>query len=312
MDQSLVAPKQAETERAVLRTLLYSDIFDYPLTVDEIAHYLMGIARSAADVETSLTSPVWLNGQIAKVEEYIVVRGRESLVRLRRERAHSSAQLWRRAHILGHILSCLPFVRMVAVTGALAMDNSPADDDIDLMIVAAPGRVYLARAWVILLVYAGRLFGQTLCPNYVVSENALALEPRDIYVAHEFAQMVPLYGADVYARMRAANRWIEAMLPNAAAPYRAAPEHRPGLIGRAFKHLFEWLLAGHIGDAIETWERQRKIRKFSPLLQQSGGNAIINQDQVKGHFSDHGERILRLYHQRLKEFQLTESPPLLT
>ncbi len=312
MDRSLAAPKQAETERAVLRTVLYSDIFDYPLTVDEIAHYLIGVASSAADVETSLTSPVWLNGQIARVEEYIAMRSRESLVRLRRERAHSSAQLWRRARIFARILSCLPFVRMVAVTGALAMDNSSADDDIDLMIVTAPGRVYLARAWVILVVYAGRLFGQRLCPNYVVSENALSLEPRNIYVAHEFVQMVPIYGAEVCTRMRAANRWVEAMLPNATAPYRAAPEYCPGSIGRAFKHLLERLLGGYIGDAIETWERQRKIRQFAPLLQHSGGNAIINQDQVKGHFNDHGERILRLYHQRLEEFQLIESPPPLT
>ncbi len=62
---------------------------------------------------------------------------------------------------------------MIAVTGALAMKNSGAGDDIDVLIVTAPDRVWLTRAFAIALVYAGKLCGDTLCPNYVISERAL-------------------------------------------------------------------------------------------------------------------------------------------
>src|SRR3990172_11192340 len=109
---------------------------------------------------------------------------------------------------------------MVGITGALAMDNSAHGDDIDVIIVTARGRVWTARLIVIGLVYAGKLFGDTLCPNYILSEDALALEQHDLFAAHEFAQMTPLVGFEVYQRMRAANPWVGEFLPNAGAPPR--------------------------------------------------------------------------------------------
>ena len=38
----------AALERALLRTLLYSDLFDYPLTPAEAAHYLIGQPGTAS------------------------------------------------------------------------------------------------------------------------------------------------------------------------------------------------------------------------------------------------------------------------
>lgn len=296
--------ERIETERAILKTILYSDLFDYPLTTDEVAHYLMEVESSADAVRSTLAAPVLLDGQIAQKDGYVMAWGRESLVELRLDRSRSSEDLWRRARRFGHILSCMPFVRMVGVTGALAMNNSPVGDDVDVFIVTAPGRVWLARAAVTLIVYGGRLFGSTLCPNYFISENALMLESRTIYVAHEFVQMVPIYGVAIHARMRAANQWIDAMMPNARRPYRSEPEHHPALIGRSFKKLTEWLLSGRLGDFIEEWEMRRKLQKFLPRLSRCRGSAVMDRDHVKGHFNDHAARLVDLYQERLEEFPL--------
>jgi hypothetical protein len=153
----------------------------------------------------------------------------------------------------------------------------------------------------VLLVYVGKLCGDTLCPNYLVSENALALEHRNLFVAHEFMQMVPVYGLDVYTRMCGANNWIEAILPNARRPLRAEPEHQPGWIGRAFKRWAERWLAGAIGDRLEAWEMRRKLRKFQEKLGQPDGDAILDRDHVKGHFDDYGGPVMRLYAERLAQ-----------
>jgi hypothetical protein len=104
--------------------------------------------------------------------------------------------------------------------------------------------------------------------------------------------------------MRAANPWIEAMLPNATRPYHSEPELEPGLIGRALKRLGEWLLSGRVGDRLEEWEMRRKIRKFQPQLGQPDSDAILDSDHVKGHFEDYGAPVLRLYQRRLKDFGL--------
>jgi len=287
-----------------LRTILYSDLFDYPLTPEEISHYLIGVACDSETVRARLAAPVWLQGRIARVDGYVTLAGREGIVRKRRERARCSNKIWHRARAFVRILSCLPFVRMVGVTGALSMDNSNEGDDVDVIIVTAPNRVWMVRAISLMIVYAGRLGHSTLCPNYLLSEEVLPLQQRNIYIAHEFVQMVPLYGLVVYERMRAANPWIEVILPNAREPFHPRAEYNPGVVGRVMKGLMERCLSGRLGDRFEAWEMRRKLRKFRPQLMKSGGSAVLSKDQVKGHFEDHGKHVRETYDLRLKEFSL--------
>ncbi len=295
-----------ERERAILRTVLYSDIFDYPLTPGEIAHYLISIRGSAQEVTERLEAPVWLNGQIARVGEFVTIRGRESLVDLRRRRGGESRRLWRRARLFVRMLAYLPFIRMVAVTGALSVNNSLCGDDVDLLIVALPGRVWLGRAFSILVVYAARPFGVMLCPNYVISEAVLELIPRNLFVARELVQMVPLYGLEVYRRLRKANRWVEELLPNANAPLCPQPEYGPGPAGRLLKRASEFLLSGRLGDRIDRWEMERKLPRFVRPAGLSDGAVVLDRDHVKGHFNDHGARISREFERRLAEYRLAD------
>ena len=290
-------------ESAILRTLLYSDLFDYPLTPEEVAHYLCGVSSTADEVRACLARTRGLAQRVVEIDGYLALRGREALIAQRLERAASSERLWRRARRFVRVLRLLPFVRMIAITGALSMNNSAAGDDIDVLIVTAPDRVWLTRVFAVVLVYLGKLCGDTLCPNYVISEHALALERRTLFVAHEFAQMVPVYGHCVYDRMCAANHWIQTLLPNAVRPLQSEPDQQPGFIGRVLKRGLERLLSGHLGDALEAWEMRRKIRKFQQRLSRLDGAAILDHDHVKGHFDDYGGPVMRRYAERLAQFE---------
>lgn len=302
METTLTDP--GALEYAILRTLLYSDLFDYPLTFAEAAHYLIGQPSTADAVRACLTRSCWLADRVIQLDGYLALRGREALIARRLDRAATSDRLWRHARRFVRVLRVLPFVRMIAITGALAMKNSAAQDDIDVLIVTAPDRVWLTRALSIALVYAGKLCGDTLCPNYVISERALALERHTLFVAHEFAQMVPVYGLPVYDRMCAANPWIQRVLPNAARPFWAQPEEALGPIGRGLKCVLEKLLSGRAGTTLEIWEMRRKIRKFRPRLDQPDGDAVLDRDHVKGHFEDYGGPVMRLYAERAAQLEL--------
>jgi hypothetical protein len=293
----------SDIERAILKTVLYSDLFDYALALDEVTHYLIGVRATGEEVRAQLARSIWLRDRVRVVDEYVIACGREALVPRRRDRSRTSDRLWMRARRFVRVLSALPFVRFVGVTGALAMNNCAAGDDIDVLIVTAPDRVWLTRALSIALVYVGRLGGDTLCPNYVISENALALETHSLFVAHEFTQMAPVYGGAVYDRMRAANCWIAAYQPNAAQPLRSEPEYVPGPIARTIKRGLEWVLAGGPGDRLEAWEMQRKLRKFQPKMGHPDGDAILDHDHVKGHFDDYGGPVMRLYAERLARYE---------
>ena len=89
----------------------------------------------------------------------------------------------------------LPWVRMVAVTGALAMDNVDEGADIDLLIVTEPGRVWLCRFFIIQQVRLFRLRGIEMCPNWMLSAERSRSRRRDLHSARELTQMVPLVGS---------------------------------------------------------------------------------------------------------------------
>lgn len=301
----------AATEEAILRTVLYADVFDYPLTVDEIHRYLVGTSASHVDVQTILRESVWLSRRLSNRNGLYSAAGRENTADLRLHRELSAARLWRLARWYGWLAARLPYVRMVAVTGALAVNNVANDDDIDLLIVTTPGRVWLTRALVVALVkFAGRM-GARLCPNYVLAASALQQARRDLFMAHELAQMIPLAGHELYWQMRWANGWSWAFLPNAGNMPRHERDVAPKSFDRWLQSLAEKLLSGKVGDTLEVWEQNRKLKKFKHQLGQAGSAALLDSEHVKGHFNDYGVRTLLEYERRCERVLDDDARPVL-
>lgn len=287
-------PGRAALERAIVQTVAYADVFDYPLTADEIHRYLVGISAGRGTVRAMLS-----NGglpSLARSGRYFALRGHESAFETRKTRAARAGDYWRRAAHYGRRLSHLPFVRMVAVTGGLAMDNM-SDGDIDYLIITEPGRLWLCRALIVAEVRLAALRGTELCPNYFLSERALELTERNLFTAHEVTQMVPLAGMSIYQQLRHVNRWTDAFLPNAGgAPRRIAavePERRTP------RRLLERTLRSRVCTPLERWEMARKIKK---LGKRGDGHAeaAFGPDWCKGHFGDHGQVTLARYAERLQ------------
>ncbi len=295
-------------EAAVLRTLLYADVFNFPMTSEEIHHFLIDDApASLKQIEDILATSLFIREHVEMDCGYFVRVGRRALIEQRMAREKASQTLWPQALRYGTWLARLPFVRMVAVTGALAMHNAASvHDDLDYMLVTAEGRVWLARAFSILLVRVARLGGVIICPNYVLSESALEQNKKDLFIAHEITQMIPIYGHPLYWAFRAVNTWVADHLPNADKTFRDEPEHPPGKFGLTIKRTLEALLGGKLGDRLENWEYQRKLRRFAGDMKTPHSAAQLDEKRVKGHFKDYGHPVLRQYHERLREYGLEE------
>jgi hypothetical protein len=293
-------PGRVALERAIVQAVAYADVFDFPLTADEMHRYLIGVSASRSSVRAALGSSRLIPEVLSRTGRYFTLSGREMTIDTRRARASTAAGYWRRAVRYGHLIGSLPFVRMVAVTGALAMDNV-ADGDIDYLVVTEPGRLWLCRALVVGLVRTAALRGVVLCPNYFLSEQALVLAERNLFTAHEVAQMVPLTGIQTYQRMRALNRWTDTYLPNAGGhPRRVTPaEPQP----RRTRRILESTLRSPLASPLERWEMARKVRK---LGQRSNGHAeaAFGPDWCKGHFGDHGQLTLSRYDERVQALGL--------
>jgi len=165
-----------DLDDAILRAIVYADVFDYPLTSGEIHHYLIGHPASASAIEERLARAGGLRERLGSISPFWFLPGREDLVSVRQEREAFARRLWPAACRYSQWIAAVPFVRMVALTGSLAMNNvSSPHDDIDLLIVTQHSRVWLARGLIALLVHLARRRGAYLCPNYILSERSLEL-----------------------------------------------------------------------------------------------------------------------------------------
>jgi hypothetical protein len=314
MSQTTVAPSPVEA--AILRTVVYADVFAFPISAAEIQHYLIGCQASLADVQAALAESVWLRARLQQQDDHWLLCGHQHKGRGLAEQ--QSAWLWGQATHYAARLAALPFVRMVALTGSLAMRNAKVGgppnrpDDIDYLIVTVPGRVWLTRLLAVMVVRWAKLRGVSLCPNYVLAETALAQTEQDLYIAHEICQMIPLAGWPTYLAMRQANQWAATHLPNAQQPFYPMPDLAPRRLAKQWQRALENVLAGPIGDKIEGWEMRRKQRKFWAQAQttpnQESG-AKLDDQQVKGHFQNHKTWILAKYEAELAAQGLTQHSP---
>jgi hypothetical protein len=297
LTQRLATRHFVSLEHSVLETLAYSDIFDFPLRVEEIHRY-SSLSVDLSDLVSILNNR---NDRIGKSDGYYFLTGRETLVALRKKREAASRTTFKRAIRFGHILGALPFIHMVGLTGSLANLNCDENADIDYLLVTAHGRVWLARAFALLIGRLTALFGNTLCPNLIISDQVLEWQQQDLYTARELCQMIPLTGFGVYDRLRLVNSWTNSFLPNASSAPFLSPKTSPDL--SLIQIMGELPLRGSLGDRIEAWEMNRKIKRFTKQAG-FGVETIFNANICQGNFNHHGLQTREAYQQRLVKLGL--------
>ena len=292
---------------AILKTLSYADLFDYALTREEVFRFLIGLRASRAEIDLALDDHTRLNGNVARLEDFVTLPNRQDLIPGRAHwRAAARAQ-FPRARAYARLLANLPFVRMVALTGGLAMENA-RDDDIDYLIVTAPRRLWLVRGMAVALVRLARLRGDHLCPNFLLTENALTISDENLYTAHEIVQMIPFYGLSLYERFRRQNRWTVDYLPNADEPIHLEVERPLSRIGSLIKLLLERASGGAMGDRLEQWEMDRKITKLTKHVPATADSVAFSADVCRGFFSGHRRRTLREFDARVSQLLSSGDP----
>lgn len=316
---SITAPAPAAAaaiDHAVVRTVAYSDVFEYPLRDFEVHRYLHGLRVSLDATVAALARSTTPDGPLSHRDGFYTLRGRERLVETRRARAARAARIWPAAIRYGQIIAGMPFIRMVAVTGSLTWDNVPPSADIDYVIVAEPDHLWKARWLLAVLRRVARLEGVNLCPNCMVTKHALTVWDRDIYVAYELAGMRPIAGLGMYRRLKRANPWTADFLPNAHSELRpplVAIPSEPTVSQRfltKLSGLSEDMLRSRFGALLESYEMQYRIRKImkfrSRRMLQEGielGEARYGPDRCMGFGGGHRRRTLSAFAARLESIK---------
>lgn len=287
-------------EDSITATIIYADLFDFPLEPGEIWRDLIGLAASP-DQTRGTIDRLLASGVLVFDRPYLVLPHRAGLAEIRKARRENASRLWPIARRLGALLGTIPFVRMVAVTGSLAAENPGAEADLDYLIITAPGRLWLARAMAVALVRLARPAGVRLCPNYLLSTRVLELDHQDLFTAHELLQAVPIVGDATYHHMLDRNRWSARWLPNRFHHAMASPVGRP--VGSRVKRLGESALGGSVGKRLEGWEARRKRSRLGAVV----STARFTADVCEGHYDHHRQRVLGEFRARCEQMGIDRS-----
>jgi hypothetical protein len=262
-------------EEAILKTLAYSDIFDYPLTLDELHKYL---PTSATKEE--IKNCIENINQVSLDEGYYFLSGRDEIVKIRQAREKKSQPVFKRALFYGKIISRFPFVNMVALTGSLAMLNLSNEIDMDFMLITKPNRLWFARAFAVTFGRLVRLLGDRICINLLVSENNLHWNQHDLYSAREICQMFPVSGFETYNNFRIANLWTQEILPNNS--FSKINSNQVSWLQK----IIELPFFGKLGDKLEKWSMNFQMKIIS-RQEHAGDETNFSADICQGNFHQH-------------------------
>jgi len=197
-------------------SIKYHDIFDYPMTMGELVKWKAGsviVADDADAIETDNQNGLYF------------IKGRSGLLLKRSVRERASIKKMKIAKKAAGLLNRIPTIKMVGVSGALAMRNATEESDIDLLIMCAKGSLWTTRAisWILLKLSGKRIRKpkerdekDKLCLNMWLDESDLIWRKRNIFTAHEIAQVIPIVDrGGYYQAFISKNKWAKAYWPNA-------------------------------------------------------------------------------------------------
>ena len=179
----------------LLEPILYGDMFDYPLTTEEIWQFAP-VECALDEVKTVLATDPLLREKVVEKDGYCCIKGRDRIIDIRKMRLRRSKSLWKKARFIASLIQHTPFVRAIAVTGSLAMNNVRDYGDIDFLVFTEEKRLWMVFA---VLGTLGMLTkGRILCPNYYLSIAHYPLKRKDFFTAREVTQSKPLVGFSYY------------------------------------------------------------------------------------------------------------------
>lgn len=315
---------------AILATLAYYYVLDYPLTLMEVHKYLVNQNRLFNHIEP--VGEITLYAIASKLDHlvedgavgqkngfYFLPRRPAGLTRsdklydIRIDREKISAQKWKRLLRIARWFQAVPFLMGVWVSGSMAIDNANNQSDLDVLVITAEKRLYLTRLF---LSFVASLFGarrkrydktasNKFCFNHYLTENSLTIAHESIYNAETYAALRPIMGTrDLYYSFYRANSWINKYVYNFRPEYDA--EIRVVSKIKFLKLLArfgEWILKGKLGGKLEQlakWYQQRRIR-LNPATHQSGGRILYTDQELEFHPRSFERVLIDRYNQMLQK-----------
>lgn len=210
-----------KVSKSIIKTLSYSDIFEFPLTRNEIYKYYIGDRVEKKQIY-SVLEEMAKSGIIDKKSNFYFLRGKADNYSKRMKRKYESRRKMLIAENYIKLLSVIPTIKLIGISGSLSMNNCDRRDDIDLFFITSKNSLWFTRLAVNLLLLIkgvkrarGDSFGiDRICPNMFLAENDLSID-KNLFTAHEISQLKVVMDKDnIYCKFLNKNSWVLKFMPN--------------------------------------------------------------------------------------------------
>ena len=319
----------------IIATLAYSDVFDYPLNVNEIylaVNYLTtkenikqelttlvsqklvfssnNFADNFIDYQTDYQTDNQTDSQENnEITTWFSLQNNENIFIKRKIRNDKAKIFLERAKKISQIIGKMPFVRSVMISGSLSKNCIDDTSDIDYFIITAPQKVWIVHS---LLVFYRKFFlknKKELCCNYTIDTLSLEMKHRTKYVATEITTVLPTFGQEIYHEFIKNNDWVKTFFPHFVLKEN---ENKTNHLKASFwSNLLKKSIEKCLNNAIGTYlnlflmrrveKRWRKFHKDNALFVEE--IISLTPNVAKGHGIRYHESIMTAFEDKIKQFE---------
>jgi len=235
--------------KAIIKTILYFDIFNYPLKQNELYNYCQYKSASVNEIKKETESLV-KEGYVRMKDDFYFVSDDLSIIERRITGNRISEKYLKAAYKYSRIISRFPFVEGIGITGSLSKNYMEESGDIDYFIITAPNRLWICRT---LLILFKKIFllnsHKYFCVNYFIDTNNLEIPDKNIFTATELVFVIPTYNRDLYNKFMDSNSWANDYYPNfrRIKSLKDIPERTYWV-----RNIVEKILKGRVGEWLDS------------------------------------------------------------
>ena len=274
-------------EQAVLKTLAYFDVFNYPMKPSEI-HQFAPILMSPLNVVPCLNYMV-NHGLIFQHGKFFSINSDPAVAESRKANSKTTDKSIALAKRFSRFLSRVPFVDGVFAADTNSFELHPEGVELDFSIIAKPNRAWLCRFFIRLYMSlfwfrSSKSFGL----NHIIDGGQLQLDDKSLMMATKLKMLTPMVNQELYSSFIKSNTWANQFLPNLK---QKAKEDVPELSKNVLKSIIEFVGSGAIGSSLNKLlknvdQKPHKSEEMDSTTKSKTGihfiaiNAIRNENEV--------------------------------
>jgi len=294
----------SKTQISIIKTLIYFDVFSYPLTIEQIHHFFQDCKIEESIIDQSLNG-LCENNIIYKIGNFYSIHNNQELVNKRIIGNKYAEKVTKKALKNARLIGSFPYVREVCISGSLSKGYLDESGDVDFFIITKSERLWIART---LLIFYKKIFllnsHKYFCVNYFIDENNLEIPDKNLFTATEILTLIPTFHSNLYHQFIAKNTWAFEFLPNKKTDNNINILYKTNVL----KSFSEKLLDSKLGEKLDGLFMKLTIKKwkkkFSYMQSAQFELAMRSRKYVsKHHPQSFQEKVLDKITDKINEFE---------